>query len=174
MQSCTHLSRYHTDTGICGGWRCQGTRQENIKPVLLLLTATVNVASGCSPGALSPSGPQAWWSRAHRLRTGTQSSRLGWKPNLFPKAHSQQLKDLVLKKMFGIKNRTLSGDMGIFQNLFSLLSFPIFFFSLFAHSFCLLGWNREHNLRESLWAYVLLTENSGTVSRQKVNGTKLA
>lgn len=38
---------------------------------------------------------------------------------------SRQLKDLVLKMMFGIKTSTLSGDRGMFQNLVSLLSFLI-------------------------------------------------
>lgn len=64
--------------------------------------------------------------------------QLGLKAKPVPKGSFTTAKDLVLKRMVRIKKRTLSGDMGIFQNLFSLLSFPLAFFPLFVVSW---GWN---------------------------------
>lgn len=135
-------------------------------------SATVNVASGCSSGAPPPSGSQAQCSTTHCLLTGIPSSRLGWKPNLFPKAHSQQLKDLVLKMMFRIKKGTLSGDTGIFQNLCFLWSFPIVFFPSLL--ICFVAQGGTESISSEIHCELMFYSIESTLPRQKVNGRKLA
>lgn len=93
LQSSTHPSRHHSAQDV---WRVR----------VRAAGRHFGSAGGCSPGALPaplPLGPRLS-SGTCCLLTGTGScSTLGWRPNLFPRAHSQQLKDLVLKRMFRIK-----------------------------------------------------------------------